>query len=445
MHNFCVKLDKRVLGVKMLIKFSVKNFKSIKEEQILDLSADSRDKTNIQEKAFSSEKKFIPPILKSAAIFGANASGKSNVVSAIQTMRDIVIGSPRVKNSGGFQIKPFMLSDNSVNEPTSFCIVVLIDNIVYDYSFSINKKIVEDERLYVYESSYSRRLFERTYDSSKKEYNYKTSSYFKGQKKVYIDTTRPDVLLLSNAVALNNEQLKPLFMWFVNGLIILNEQEVPNNNLIVQYNKSPEYKKELLKFLESADISISDFHIRKTEAVSLFNSFPIIQPIFIHKAKQGSAEFNWNEESLGTRKILQLSGPMLVVFSKPVTLIVDELENSLHPSIVEFIVRQFYNSSKKQQMSQLVFTTHCESLLCNISNRKNTEENSLFRRDQIWFVNKTKEQSSSLVPLSAYKPRKQESVFDGYRKGRYSGIPIISEYVPKQRIDIDINNFSENL
>jgi AAA15 family ATPase/GTPase len=151
---------------------------------------------------------------------------------------------------------------------------------------------------------------------------------------------------------------------------------------------------------------------------------------------------------MGTRALLLLSGIIFNSYSNPITLVVDELERSLHPSIVEFIVRQFYNKNSTQNRSQLIFTSHCESLLCNVSKRhkrhlSESEDYSLFRRDQIWFINKESDQSSKLVPLLDYKPRKHESVFDGYRQGRYYGIPILSKYELNKQIDIDLNRIDE--
>ena len=423
----------------MLIRFRVTNFRSIYSEQSLELTADAKDKTNLEQKSFVSGKSIIPPILKTSAIFGANASGKSNIVKAIQLMRNIVIASPYAKKQGLFATSPFMLSDSASKEPTSFGVVVLIDNIIYDYKFSFNKERIVSEKIDAYVTSYPRTLFERTYDEKTDRYEYKFGQKFTGQKKIYEQTTRKDVLLLTNAVALNNEQLRPLYSWFKDSLIILNEHEVPNSNLILRYSENPEYKKELLSYLESADISIADFEVKK-------NDNNVLVPVFTHKYGDTKANLNFDDESMGTRALLLLSGIIFNSYSNPVTLIIDELERSLHPSIVEFIVRQFYNKNSCNNRSQLIFTSHCESLLCNVSKQhsRDSDDYSLFRRDQIWFVNKERDQSSKLVPLLDYKPRKHESVFDGYRQGRYSGIPIISKFELKNMIDLNLNNLDED-
>ncbi len=437
----------------MLIRFQVSNFRSIKEEQALDLDADPADKTSLEQKAFTPAKKFIPPVLRATALFGANASGKSNVIKALQQMRNMVTNSPHARDREGRNLyTPFMLDPGTIGQPTRLGVTVLLEGEVYDYSFSYTGDRIVTEKLSVYTTSHPRLMFDRAFKESVDgvdHYAYKFGQAFLGPKKTYEQITRSDVLFLTSVILVNNTQLLGFFNWFKSRLVTLNELELATIGPLSRHGDNPEYKSEIIRFLDSADISISDFRLRKygLGAVpsgngGLVPAKVVVTPEFEHRNGDYKANFLIADESRGTKRLLELFSLLHMSFSNPMTLVIDELENSLHPSIIEFIVRQFYGRNGETGNSQLIFSTHCDSLLCNIPGQsgKSTAETSLFRRDQIWFVNKANDQSSWLVPLLAFKPRKRESVFDGYRQGRYVSVPYTSDYRPESLIPVSIED-----
>ncbi len=431
----------------MLIRFYVNNFKSFDSEQVLDLSAYDKDKSAIDSNVYAHQAKFIPSIVRTAVVFGANASGKSNLIKALQLMRNIVIGSPLARLPKGFALAPFM-NELREGKPTSFRIQVQLGNAVYDYGFSLNRKQIIEERLERYRSSQPALLFARELDRESGRYSYHFGSSFKGQRAVYEKATRPDALLLSVAVSLNNQDLEPLGKWFSDGLIVLNELEVPNERLIVQYSTSPEYKKELMKFLESADISISDLRIRNVPIPMMTESKPVVvnfpKPEFVHRIGNTETTLGLMDESQGTRKILQLSGLIFTSLTKPVTIVIDELENSLHPDLLEFMMSRFYCCSPSTPGSQLVFTSHCLSLLDGVApiSTRRSPGRHLFRRDQVHFVVKSSDQSSNIIPLLEYETTKGESVYNSYRQGRYNAIPFLGDYKVREGMDVDTSGLT---
>ncbi|HRN82652.1 MAG TPA: ATP-binding protein [Nitrosomonas europaea] len=421
----------------MLVEFRIKNFHSLRDEQVFSLVA-SKDKTLQDTNTLTTGISAAPLLLRSAAVYGANASGKSNLIKALQYMRGVVAESATVIQPGqSFAVQPFRLDAQSANQPSEFEITFLLDGVRYQYGFAMTAQRIVSEHLLVYKAFKPQRWFTRQFDADISKDVYDFGPGLKGPKNVWEGATRPNSLFLSMAVQLNSEALRPVFDWFINHLIIFNEQAQLNPQISIQKLKQDEGRKEICNFLSAADISIAniDVEIRKVPGQAVH--FDLVagktevrteeveehRLRFHHVTEQERAIFDLSDESNGTRNLLFLAGPVLDILSKGLTLVIDELDTSLHTLLVRKLVRLFHCPDINTGGAQLIFTTHDTSLL---------DAPDLLRRDQIWFVEKNRDQASSLVALSEFSPRKNEALERGYLMGRYGGVPFLSPTLGKK-------------
>jgi len=415
----------------MLVEFRVKNFRSLRDEQVLSLVA-SKDKTLQVTHTLSTGMKAAPTLLRSAVIYGANASGKSNLIKALQYMRGVVLESASVIQPGQtFSVQPFRLDTESASQPTEFEVTFLLDGVRYQYGFALTTQRIVSEHLLVYKAFKPQRWFERHFDAAAGKDVYDFGLGLKGPKNVWEGATRPNALFLSMAVQLNSEALRPVFDWFAGTLVIFNEQTRLNPQISIQRLKQAEGRKEICDFLSAADVSIADIDVVTRKVPGQAVHFDLMagktevraeemeehQLRFHHVTENGKAVFELADESNGTRNLLFLSSPVLDILSKGLTLVIDELDTSLHTLLVRELVRLFHRPETNTGGAQLIFTTHDTSLL---------DAPDLFRRDQVWFTEKDRDQASALVPLSEFSPRKNEALERGYLMGRYGGIPFLS-------------------
>ncbi len=414
----------------MLIEFHVKNFRSFRDEQVLSLVASS-DKTLLDTNTLPTGITASPTLLRSAVIYGANASGKSNLIKALQYMRAVVLESAAAMQPGQlFKVQPFRLSRESSEQPTEFEVTFLLGGVRYQYGFALNNRHIVSEHLLVYKAFKPQRWFDRYLDNETKKEVFEFGPGLRGQKSLWEGATRSNSLFLSMAAQLNSEQLQPVFDWFKTRLVIFNEVSRLTPEFSVQGLQRPEGRRELCDFLSGADISIADIDVvtRKVPAQTVTvdrvtgnaevnrEEIEEHQLLFRHVTEHGEAVFDFGDESSGTRNLLILAGPVLDILKKGLTLVVDELDTSLHPMLVRRLVQMFHQAASVTG-AQLIFTTHDTSLL---------DAPGLLRRDQIWFVEKDRDQASSLVGLSEFKPRKNEALERGYLMGRYGGLPFLS-------------------
>lgn len=207
----------------MLVEFRVKNFRSLRDEQVLSLVA-AKDKTLADTHTVSTSLKAVPNLLKSAVIYGANASGKSILIKALQYMRGVVMDSAALPPSQPFAVQPFRLDADSADQPTEFEVTFIWEGIRYQYGFAMTRQRIVAEHLLVYKAFKPQRWFARRFDEATGKDSYEFGSSLKGQKNVWEGATRPNALFLSMAVQLNSEALRPVFDWFSKGLVIFNEQ-----------------------------------------------------------------------------------------------------------------------------------------------------------------------------------------------------------------------------
>lgn len=411
----------------MLVEFRFKNFRSFMDDNVFSLVAAS-DKTSLLKNTVETQNTTVPRLLKVAGIYGANASGKSNVVKAMAMMQFIVAQSAIFHPNQGLPSQPFRLNKSKTDEPTEFEITFFQDDVRYQFGFASDSMRITNEWLIAYKTNKPQQWYSRDFNKRKGAYEYKFGPHLLGSKTVWQHSTRPNSLFLSTAVQLNSEQLKPVFDWITKSLVIF------NNFGLLPPQKTIEHIKQsgadtVRRFLSTADIAIENIELKsypgfiqqiQLDAATgqLRNSREeqeLLMPTFSHTTKDGSAVFEFHDESEGTQKLFALAGPLFEIVKRRQVLIVDELDRSLHALLVRHLVDSFQIQSDATSAAQLIFTTHDTSLL-----RSDT-----MRRDQIWFTEKDERQSSKLFPLTDFAPRKDEALERGYLSGRYGAVPIL--------------------
>ena len=414
----------------MLVEFRVKNFRSLRDEQVFSLVA-SKDQTLQDTNTLNTGLKAVPRLLRSAVVYGANAGGKSNLIKALQYMRGVVLESATIPPGQTFAVQPFRLDDRSASQPSEFEVTFILDEVRYQYGFALTPQRIVSEHLLVYKAFKPQRWFERHFDAESGKDVYEFGPGLKGAKNLWEGATRPNALFLSMAVQLNSDALRPVFDWFSTGLVIFNEQAQLSPQTSIQMLKQAEGRKRICEFLTAADISIADIEVVVRKVPGQAVHFDLAagktevrteeleehKLRFSHVTEHGRAVFDLMDESNGTRNLLFLTGPVLDILKKGLTLVIDELDTSLHTLLVRELVRLFHQPEVNTGGAQLIFTTHDTSLL---------DASGLFRRDQVWFVEKDKEQASTLVALSEFSPRKNEALERGYLMGRYGGVPFLN-------------------
>lgn len=415
----------------MLVEFSPRNFRSLRDEQSLSLVSSS-DRSHLETHTFETGIGGVPRLNRASVVYGANASGKSNLIFALVTMRNLVLHSTSMLDAARVdQYTPYRLERSIATEPTEFEITVLLDGTRYQYGFSYDAQRIRDEWLIVYKTGKGQSWFERRWNDTKGEHEWAPfSSYFTGSKETWRQATRPGALFLTTAIQLNNEQLKPLWNWFVDGLVIVNLGGVLDLSTTIQRLDDPEFKARALHLLRAADLHLADIQIESMPGHQVALRFEVGKPPepaitardvpivkFVHQLKDEDAvAFDQRFESAGTQRLLSFVGPILDALDKGKLLVIDELDSSLHPMVVRFVLSLFHNPEVSTRGAQLWMTTHDTSLL----------DGDLLRRDEIWFVDKDERQASRLYPLTDFSPRKGEALEKGYLRARYGGVPFIS-------------------
>lgn len=413
----------------MLLEFRVRNYRSFKCENALTLVA-SRDSSLAETNTIETRMPSVPRALRSAVIYGANASGKSNLVRALQLMRGVVLESAALQPNQLFHVQPFRLDEQSSREPTLFEVTIMIGGVRYQYGFEFVAARIVSEWLLVYQKSKPQRWFDRRVGESDGKDKFEFGPHLSGAKRIWQEVTRPNALFLSTAVQFNSEVLAPLYSWFAETLnVFLDGGQLPpefSTNMI----QTPAGQARIASLLSAADIAIASISAEPMKGFrQTFNLDPakgvadakieeteILMPRFNHKSGDVLADFEFGDESQGTQKLYSLAGPLFDIIEKGRILVIDELDRSFHPLLVRQIIETFQNPKINCLGAQLIFTTHDTAQL----------DSSLLRRDQIWFTEKRRDQSSELVPLMEFSPRKGEALERGYLGGRYGGVPILA-------------------
>ncbi len=431
----------------MLIQFTVKNYKCFKEETTLSMVASKYDlKTRWDDNVFEIPK-FNLNLLKSAVIYGANASGKTKLVEAMEFIRSMMLTSSKDKQSSekiAEQPFSFRLNSDSEKEPSLFEINFIINNEMFRYGFEVNQEEVISEWLYHRPETKEVELFYRD--------NQEFKIHPKNNKlKLLVKNTlvRKNALLLSVAAQFNDKKSQKILEWIESEFIVLSDlEENINKATAKQMLKNEIFKGDILKYLQNADLNIEDlkpvkFHIenlpqniqsdfkKKFEKLeeadkNLFSDVSVFHKKFDKTKKSiGIEKFSLEQdESSGTKKYFASSALIILALEIGITIAIDELDAKLHPNLVCKIISTFNSKETNPKNAQLIFNTHDTNLLSS----------GLFRRDQIWFVEKDRYGASSLYSLVDFKTENGEKARMGedfeknYIKGKYGAIPYLNNF-----------------
>lgn len=410
----------------MLVEFAVENFKSIRDEARLNLVAghgDEQRDTHMVKPELSGDV-HNEPLVRSVAIYGPNAAGKSNLVSALRTMKYVVTHS--TEQLAELSVTPFRLDPDCEDEATMLEVLCIAEGVRYQYGFRATRHHVTDEWLFAWPRGRLQVWFERT------ENTWKFGPKLTGDKKVWQRATRPNALFLSTAVSLNSEQLRPIYDWFEKRLKVIDAQGW--SNLYSMTWCRDQRKPEIVDFLNAADLGIADVRVVEKEIqprqlprdldpdwkqhlVEKFDGKRYPELRLSHSTGSNfPSELKLGDESDGTKRIFALAGPWLDSLKNGNVIVFDELHASLHPALVRFLVDQFHDPRLNARGAQLIFTTHDTSIL----------NQDVFRRDQIWFCQRNEKQETRLFPLTEFSPRKGlENLERSYLNGRYGALPFV--------------------
>ena len=384
------------IEVKMVLEIRLSNMFSFRDEVTLDLQASkiqTKKARELEGNLFSVDGE---QMLKSVALFGANASGKSNVIKAIRACVNMVRSSHNHNVDTKFAISPFKFEDY-VNKPSSFYIRFLLNGVEYEYSFSFMHDEIITETLYYYPNGRKSLVFSRDESrGTEKKDIYEFKTVIKRPFDV-ADNTSKKTLYISRASQMDREIAQKIFLLFCNDIVL--DYQVANIDSLDNLFKKR--KEQMLEVLRTADSDIIDFKIQNNAITTFHRTNP-------------SVAFDFEtEESEGTKTLFRMMVRMIGIIHEGKMLLVDEIDNSLHTQLVEFVIGMFNHSDH----AQLIYTTHNTHLL-------NTD---FQRRDQVYFVNKREDGSSDLYSLFDFKDfRDTLDMEKAYLQGRFDAIPTIS-------------------
>lgn len=431
----------------MLIQFRVGNYRSFKDPVTLSMVAanikskpEELDLSNVIHAANDLS------LLTSAAIYGANASGKSNLIRAMSFMRSFVLNSSRETQANDkITIEPFRLSTETDGKPSLFEMIFLHEGKQYRYGFEATTERVVAEWLYAVPTRREVLLFERKGDEI--EVN---SRQFKEGRDLQ-ERTRSNALLLSVAAQFNGKVARQVLTWFT--CLEINTGLNDGREIVsaMYYYEDNRYKDKMMSFVKQLDIGVEHIQVEKKTFQEFVNSStPLSEPFqqffdALHKlnpdlegisAKTTHKKFDAHNdvvannvfdleqhESEGTKKIFALAYPVIVALHTGRIFIIDEFDARLHPLITCAIIQLFNNKETNPHGAQLIFATHDTNLL----------NSRMFRRDQIWFVEKSRQGFSDLYSLVEYRVRdgakiRNDASFEkDYIEGRYGAIPFIGD------------------
>ena len=420
----------------MLIGFSVGNYKSFKETVTLSMVASlimEDDRELDENNLFQINDRL--KLLKSAAIYGANASGKSNLVAAVNFMKWFVLNSSKeTQVSEAIDIEAFRLSTETEKEPSFFEIVFLLEGKKFRYGFEINTEQVVAEWLFQGDKDSETMLFERDF------HNYILDDFPEGQG--ISDKTRSNALFLSVVAQFNGKLSGKILLWFSKTLqLISGLQDRQYRKETLDSFENDRHRHDIIEFIKKLDLGIADIQITNQPGFILANNKVLYASYYggslslnpeskptvktVHRkydadGKQTAIEIFDIEkhESEGTNKLFALAGLLLDTLRTGKILLIDELDARLHPLITRELICLFNSNETNPHNAQLIFTTHDTNLLSS----------KTFRKDQIWFTEKDNKGATDLYSLVEYKVGKDASFERDYIIGKYGAIPFIGNF-----------------
>lgn len=426
----------------MLLKFTVDNYRSIGEEKTLDLNASNAIK-DLADKGFilTQDKK----ILSSIAFYGANSSGKTNLLRAIGTMRAIVLHSVKLNDNEPLPYEPFLLSTKETR-PTKFeaIFVDYDDRAQFTYGFSFTEDEIKEEWL---DAKFPRKSAKHLFRRTETRVDADSVNYSEGYKFKDVNLNK-NRLFLSLVGQLGGEISNRIIDWFGSKLVFLsgiNDAGYYKRTSTKVYEDA-KYKAGVLELINKMQLGFNEFEAQKLDMSSL--SFPQDMPAdivsriknetyieisTIHNVYDADGNISSKRqlkldenESAGTNKFFNLAGPIYEALNTGVTLCVDELDSQMHPLLSWKIVELFNSTESNRHGAQLIFTTHDTHLLSK----------DLFRRDQIWFVEKRRMESTDFYPMLQashnlnHAPRTDSNYRKNYILGKYGAIPYLTNDLP---------------
>ena len=404
----------------MLIRFSFKNFKSFKNENCLDMEA-----TSLKEHEYNVAKTENGEYLKVSAIYGANASGKTNVLQAFDYMKKRILVSDDSKKNSPIDeenVYSFMIN----NDPIALEVEILAkNNKIYKYGFEVLKDTIISEWLFEKRVNKFYSIFERENNNVSMKPN-------KISDLVNIDE-RTLFLNIYSKIDRNNEDFSNVYDWFVNSTYLdlgnPNFERFINNRVSLKILSDENYKKELLKFIKTIDSGIEGIKTTPDSLEAVKSNNGIIDIEVLHRGENGELKaLPFYLESNGTRKMFHLFDFFMDALKNGMVLFIDELDAKLHPLLTRYIINLFHNSDTNKGNGQLIYSTHD-----TVNLNKET-----FRRDEIWFAEKDKDGISEIYALSDYileddknagkKVRNDATYNKDYLTGRYGAIPVLEEF-----------------
>lgn len=393
----------------MLLSFRAANVLSLRDEQRLSFIATELNDGSARATPVRDSGKVIS-VVPAVGIYGANASGKTNVLAALRLMRDAVLHSVSwVSEPEPTRRKAFALDPKYADEPSFYEVDIVVDGVRYTYGFEMDDDRVLGEWLHAYPRGRRQVWFDRDEDEIRFP-----GEGLRGEKLELARRTRPDALFLTVAAEWNHEQLLPIHGWFRENLWLISPDDDRQQRLAYTKHKvahDPVLKEQVTQLLAVADLGIVDIEIGpgSDDEIRL-----------VHKAEGRPVSIDFDAESLGTKGWFALVGPLLDAFGRGITVLVDELDASLHPTMAAEVIRMFESHESNPNTAQMLFTTHDVSLL-----RRLAGGGQVLDRDVVWLTEKDPDGATNLYPLSSIRPlpRKDENLERGYLLGRYGGAP----------------------
>ena len=402
----------------MLLRFVVANHLSIRDRQELSLVASAlSDTEDGLIDCASSPSGFVLPAI---VIYGANASGKSNIVDAIYTMREMVLGSHEAGKpaAGVAQRQHFRLDSASVASPSHFEMDFMLGDVRHHYGFEATDKEFVSEWLFDYPSGRRRTLFERNGGE------FRFGRALKGRNRILADLTRENSLFLSAAAQHGHEKLTSVFSYFLkmNGVM---GYTIPGS-IVSDALVNDELDQRVLDFLGEADTGVVDYRQvveeipeSDRELMSKFSALGVITPPerrshieLAHRGSEKDVYFDLERESAGTRRLLLILTRLFESLDSGSPLVVDELDLSLHTAASQALLSLFCSPNTNPSGAQLIATIHDTNLL----------DAPMLRRDQVWFAEK-EDGATGIYPLTDIRTRKGDNLERGYLQHRYGATP----------------------
>ncbi len=419
----------------MLVQYTVKNYKTFESENKISLVA-----SNYYSEREEDNTIFLPHfgirLLKSAVIYGANASGKSKLFESMGFVKNFILSSSKDKQINELiEVDEFKLNSSTDDSPSLFEIIFILKNEMYRYGFEATKQKIVSEWLFIRPKTKEIELFYRN------EQHFKIhEKKFKVKDLIDNDRIRPNALLLSTAALFNDKVASLVVNWVANNFNIISGLREENYiGFSIGKLKNEKSKNEILRFIKNADLNIDDLSPKFAD----YNDLPkdlrllydkkrsmgieLFSDVFTFHKKFNQTKDNYtlikfsmdDDESSGTRKYFALSGPILETLQNGETLVIDELDAKLHPNLTKKIIELFNCKIKNPKNAQLIFNTHDTNLL----------DADNFRRDQIWFTEKNRYGATSLYSLSDIKGvRKDDLLEKNYISGKYGAIPFLGNF-----------------